>query len=66
MIITCPCGEKKFEVNQELIPDKGRLLKLIDQSKKKKKRNMFQMKIFQLFIRKNLIQVILYSKYLVI
>ena len=27
MIITCPCGEKKFEVNQKLIPDKGRLLK---------------------------------------
>ncbi len=27
MIITCPCGEKKFEVNENLIPDKGRLLK---------------------------------------
>ena len=27
MIITCPCGEKKFEVNEKLIPDKGRLLK---------------------------------------
>ena len=27
MIITCPCGEKKFEVDQKLIPDKGRLLK---------------------------------------
>ena len=27
MIITCPCGEKKFEVDEYLIPDKGRLLK---------------------------------------
>ncbi len=27
MIITCPCGEKKFEVAENLIPDKGRLLK---------------------------------------
>ena len=27
MIITCPCGEKKFEVDENLIPDKGRLLK---------------------------------------
>ncbi|MDC2987581.1 zinc-ribbon domain-containing protein [Candidatus Pelagibacter sp.] len=27
MIIICPCGEKKFEVNENLIPDKGRLLK---------------------------------------
>ena len=27
MIITCPCGEKKFEVDEKLIPDKGRLLK---------------------------------------
>ena len=27
MIIVCPCGEKKFEVDQNLIPDKGRLLK---------------------------------------
>ena len=27
MIITCPCSEKKFEVNEKLIPDKGRLLK---------------------------------------
>ena len=27
MIITCPCGEKKFEVDTNLIPDKGRLLK---------------------------------------
>ena len=27
MIIICPCGEKKFEVDEKLIPDKGRLLK---------------------------------------
>ena len=27
MIIFCPCGEKKFEVDENLIPDKGRLLK---------------------------------------
>ena len=27
MIITCPCGEKKFNVDTNLIPDKGRLLK---------------------------------------
>ena len=27
MIITCPCGEKKFEVAENLIPEKGRLLK---------------------------------------
>ena len=27
MIITCPCGEKKFELDEKLIPDKGRLLK---------------------------------------
>ena len=27
MIITCPCGEKKFEVAESLIPEKGRLLK---------------------------------------
>lgn len=27
MIIACPCGEKKFEVDENLIPHKGRLLK---------------------------------------
>ena len=27
MIIVCPCGEKKFEVDGNLIPDKGRLLR---------------------------------------
>ena len=27
MIIICPCGKKKFDVNENLIPDKGRLLK---------------------------------------
>ena len=27
MIIVCPCGEKKFEVDENLIPVKGRLLK---------------------------------------
>ena len=27
MIISCPCGEKKFEIDEKLIPDKGRLLK---------------------------------------
>ena len=27
MIIVCPCCEKKFEVEENLIPDKGRLLK---------------------------------------
>ena len=27
MIIVCPCGEKKFEVDENLIPDNGRLLK---------------------------------------
>ena len=27
MIIVCPCREKKFEVDENLIPDKGRLLK---------------------------------------
>ncbi len=27
MIIICPCGEKKFDVDENLIPDKGRLLK---------------------------------------
>ena len=26
MIIVCPCGEKKFEINQNLIPEEGRLL----------------------------------------
>ena len=26
MIIVCPCGEKKFEVNENLIPEKGRTL----------------------------------------
>ena len=26
MIIVCPCGEKKFEVNEKLIPEKGRTL----------------------------------------
>ena len=26
MIIDCPCGEKKFEINQNLIPEEGRLL----------------------------------------
>ena len=26
MIIVCPCGEKKFEVDGNLIPDKGRTL----------------------------------------
>ena len=26
MIIICPCGEKKFEIEQNLIPDTGRLL----------------------------------------
>ena len=27
MIIDCPCGKKKFEVNANQIPDNGRLLK---------------------------------------
>ena len=27
MIIICPCGKKQFEVNDNLIPPKGRLLK---------------------------------------
>ena len=27
MIIICPCGEKKFEIDSNLIPEKGRLLK---------------------------------------
>jgi predicted Zn finger-like uncharacterized protein len=27
MIMVCPCREKKFEVDENLIPDKGRLLK---------------------------------------
>ena len=27
MIINCPCGEKKFSIDENLIPDKGRLLK---------------------------------------
>ena len=27
MIITCPCGEKRFEIADNLIPIKGRLLK---------------------------------------
>ena len=27
MIINCPCGEKKFEVDESLIPQNGRLLK---------------------------------------
>lgn len=27
MIITCPCGKKKFNVDKNLIPDKGRLVK---------------------------------------
>ena len=26
MIINCPCGEKKFEIDEKLIPAKGRLL----------------------------------------
>ena len=26
MIIDCPCGEKKFEIDQNLIPEEGRLL----------------------------------------
>ena len=27
MIIICPCGKKKFKIDEALIPDKGRLLK---------------------------------------
>ena len=27
MIIVCPCGKKNFHVDENLIPDKGRLLK---------------------------------------
>ena len=27
MIIVCPCGKKKFEISENLIPKKGRLLK---------------------------------------
>ena len=27
MIIICPCGDKRFEVDESLIPEKGRLLK---------------------------------------
>tara|TARA_S200000501_G_C20595150_1_gene643380 strand:+ start:120 stop:593 length:474 start_codon:yes stop_codon:yes gene_type:complete len=27
MIINCPCGDKSFEVEESLIPEKGRLLK---------------------------------------
>ena len=27
MIITCPCGEKRFEIDAALIPEKGRTLK---------------------------------------
>ncbi len=27
MIITCPCGKKKFEIDAALIPDEGRKLK---------------------------------------
>ena len=27
MIIACPCGKKKFEVDSNLIPEKGKLLK---------------------------------------
>ena len=27
MIIVCPCGKKKFEIDSNLIPEKGRLLK---------------------------------------
>ena len=27
MIIICPCGEKKFEIDSNLIPEEGRLLK---------------------------------------
>ena len=27
MIITCPCGEKKFEIDAALIPNEGRTLK---------------------------------------
>ena len=26
MIIDCPCCEKKFEIDQNLIPEEGRLL----------------------------------------
>ena len=26
MIIACPCGEKKFEIDQKLIPSEGRML----------------------------------------
>ena len=26
MIINCPCGEKKFEIDGNLIPEKGRTL----------------------------------------
>ena len=26
MIITCPCGKKKFEIDQKLIPSEGRML----------------------------------------
>ena len=26
MIINCPCGKKKFALDENLIPDKGRLL----------------------------------------
>ena len=27
MIIICPCGDKKFEIDAALIPDEGRTLK---------------------------------------
>ena len=27
MIIICPCGEKKFKVDENVIPESGRLLK---------------------------------------
>ena len=27
MIIDCPCGKKKYNVKDELIPEKGRMLK---------------------------------------
>ena len=26
MIVTCPCGDKKFKVDASLIPNEGRLL----------------------------------------
>ena len=54
MIIICPCGEKKFEIDQNLIPEEGRLLQCgfcnEKNIKKTKEKNKTNVKILNLII----------------